>query len=103
MRVTSRRKLEDCFDRVAAYELELDEELAERPMRSLARGDALDFHPDFPRPYFRIERRRAWLLQGVLGNRTIRVTLMGEDHEQQLAELRSLIEQSEGERQWQRS
>jgi hypothetical protein len=105
MRLAGLRQLEDCFDQSLAYELELAEALDEPGMRCLARGDSLDFHPDFPRPYFRIERRRAWVLQGVLGNRTIRVTLLSDQHERRIAELRSLFERDrgEGEEPWQRS
>jgi len=103
MRLTALRELEDCFDRSMAYELELDVALDEAGMRWLAEGDSLDFHPEFPRPYFRIERRRIWLLQGVLGNRTLRVTLLGEERERQLDELKSLIDRGEGEEPWRRS
>jgi hypothetical protein len=103
MRIVQLRQLEDCFDRSMAYELELDETIDEPALRALAAGDSLELHRDFPRPYFRIERRRAWLLQGVLGNRTVRVTLLGEEHEKRLAELRFLIDPGEGEERWQRS
>lgn len=61
-------------------------------MRRMARHARLQFFPDFPRPYFRIDRSRAYVIQGVFDNTSVRVTfspLAGADTEE---ELHSFIE-----------
>jgi hypothetical protein len=61
-------------------------------MRRMACHGRLQFFPDFPRPYFRIDRSRTYVVQGVLGNTSVRVTfspLAPSDAEEQL---RTLIE-----------
>jgi hypothetical protein len=73
-RVVEIRELEDCLEDSKTFEVELEGPIDERLMRRLAEGGRLDFHPEFPRPYFRISRAEAWIVQGVLGNRSMRAT-----------------------------
>lgn len=72
--VTAIRHIEDCLDGGSIREFELDAPLDEPLMQRMADKGTLRYYPDFPRPYFRIERRGAYTIQGVLGNRTLRVT-----------------------------
>jgi hypothetical protein len=73
-KVIAIRHLEDCFDGDFIKEFELDTPLDEPTMKRLALGALLQYYPDFPRPYFRIERRGACTIQGVIGKTTFRVT-----------------------------
>jgi len=92
MRVVGSQVLENCLDRSVVKELQLSEPVGEAVMRRMARHGKLQFFPDFPRPYFRIDRSRAYVVQGVFGNTSVRVTfspLADADAEEQL---RTLIE-----------
>jgi hypothetical protein len=65
-----------------------DEELMQR----MATEARLQYYPHFPRPYFRIERQRCYVIQGVLGNRRFRVTFSPSADEAAEQGLRELIE-----------
>lgn len=72
--VVAIRDLEDCFDGSLVREYEVDEPLSEDAMRGLASGCHLQYFADLPRPYFRIRKPSAWVIQGVLGEPLLRVT-----------------------------
>jgi hypothetical protein len=74
-RVVAVKVLDGCLDSVATREIELDAPLDEATMRHLSTDARLQYFPHFPRPYFRIDKPRGWVLQGVLGDRTFRATL----------------------------
>lgn len=92
-RVVEIRLLENCLDSSAVKEFCLDSPLDETVMRQIARRGKLQYFPDFPRPYFRVDRSRTYVLQGVLGNRSFRVTFSPMAAEDAEEELRSLVEQ----------
>ncbi len=68
------RSLPDCIDGSVVREIAIDVPLNEDIVRQLADGEILDYYPDFPRPYFRIRRHGALVIQGVIGKSTFRVT-----------------------------
>ena len=68
------RHVEDCFDDDFIKEFELDCPLDERLMRRMATEAKLQYFPDFPKPFFRIDKRGAYTIQGVIGKATFRVT-----------------------------
>jgi hypothetical protein len=73
-RVIGVRPVRDCLDGDFIREYELDTPLNESTMRRLAHDATLQYYPDFPRPYFRIDRRGVCVIQGVIGKTTFRVT-----------------------------
>ena len=90
VRVVGSQVLENCLDRSVVKELDLSAPVGEVVMRRLARHGRLQFFPDFPRPYFRLDRSRTYVVQGVFGDTTLRVTfspLAGPDAEEQLCRL----------------
>ncbi len=70
------RLVEDCLDSTAVREVVLLAPLKESLMRRMADKATLKYYPHFPRPYFRIERRRQYVAQGVIGSRSFRVTFL---------------------------
>lgn len=84
--------VENCLDSSKVKEFEIDEPLDEELMNRLAGDAQLKFYPHFPRPYFRIERQRYYVIQGVLGNRVFRVTLSPSAPEGVESELRQKVE-----------
>lgn len=97
-RITAVRHLEDCLDNSVVKEVELTAPVDQALMYVMARAAALDYHPEFPRPYYRITRQSQYVIQGVLGNRTFRVTLSPSRPPNAERELLQLIESgAEGE------
>ena len=68
--------VEDCLDSTSVRQAHLYRPIEETTMYALARDAKLQYFPHFPRPYFRIERRRQWVIQGVIGNDSFRVTFL---------------------------
>lgn len=92
VRVVGSQTLENCLDLSVVREIQVSEPIGEEIMHRLARHGKLQFFPEFPRPYFRIDRSRMYVIQGVFGNKWLRVTfspLADADAEDQL---RTLIE-----------
>jgi hypothetical protein len=79
--------VEDCLDSTAVREVQLHRSVTEELMRRLAEEATLKFYPHFPRPYFRIERRREYVVQGVIGNDSFRVTFLPNRSEGAMEEL----------------
>jgi len=80
-----------CVTSAKAAQLHLDSPLEETDMRALATDASLQYRPDFPRPYFRIHRSREYVLQGVLGSTTLRVTLLPLSNDQTLSHITELL------------
>lgn len=90
VRVVSSQILENCLDRSVVKEIHLSEAVGEAVMRRMARHGKLQFFPNFPRPYFRIDRSQTYVVQGVFGKTSLRVTfspLAAADAEEQLCVL----------------
>lgn len=73
-RVVDRVKLEDCLDSTVVKEFRLSQPLDEPVMHRMATEARLQYFPNFPKPYFRIERRARYVIQGILGKKSFRVT-----------------------------
>jgi len=92
VRVTGSLVLENCLDRSVVKEIQLSEPVGEVVMRRLARQGRLQYFPDFPRPYFRLDRSRTYVVQGVFGNTSVRVTFSSLAEADAEDQLRTLIE-----------
>ena len=67
------RQVEECLDGTTIKEFDLDAPLTEAVMRRIAEDAKLAYYPEFPKPYFRIDRAGAYVAQGVIGTCTLRV------------------------------
>jgi hypothetical protein len=74
VRIVGSQVLENCLDRSVVKEIQLSEPIGEVVMRRMARRGKLQYFPNFPRPYFRIDHSRTYVAQGVFGNTSVRVT-----------------------------
>ncbi len=92
VRVLDVRTLDGCLDSSAAREVVLDRGVTEELMRSIAVGASLQYFPHFPRPYYRITHQGRWVIQGVLGATTFRVTAPTAAHVDLDDALRRLVE-----------
>jgi hypothetical protein len=92
MRAVAFRFVESCLDSTTVKELELDGPIDEASVRRVAEGANLQYYPDFPRPYFRIDRPGAWVAQGVVGASSFRVTFSSRAGPSAEADLVALLE-----------
>lgn len=100
-RVVAIRTLETCLDSTTTLQLDLEGLIDEACMRRLAFEGRLDFHPEFPRPFFRVSRNGWYHLQGILGDQKLRAVIVSSsiDIDVAIAELRTLTEDSSASRQ----
>jgi hypothetical protein len=91
-RVVAMTLIESCLDSSTVKEVEIDQSLDEELMQRMAAEARLQYYPHFPRPYFRIERARCYVIQGVIGNQLLRVTFSPSADDAVEARLRELIE-----------
>ena len=84
--------LENCLDSSTVKEIALDGEIDEALMYSLVEDGTLKYYPHFPRPYFRIERAKKYVIQGIIRNNTLRVTFSPQATEQTESHLRNQID-----------
>ncbi|MBN2526461.1 MAG: hypothetical protein JXR76_08705 [Deltaproteobacteria bacterium] len=93
-RVLSIKLLENCLDSSTVKEVSLDGPIDETLMRRLVEDGTLKYYPHFPRPYFRIERARQYVIQGVINNDSLRVTFSPQATAQTEQHLQTQIDQS---------
>jgi len=91
MIVSKVKQVEDCFDGSFIKEFILSEPSSEDFMRKLSKGCMLDYYPDFPRPFFRIENRGIWVIKGVEGSGSLRVMFSRNASNKDVRELVRLI------------
>jgi len=73
MRVVQVETVEDCFDGSFIKEISLSEAISVEFIKKMGEGNSLEYFPDFPRPFFRIEKKNFYQIKGVLKSRSIRV------------------------------
>ena len=91
-RVVEVRELDDCLESTVVKEIRIDPPLDEGVMNAMGAGARLRFYPNFPKPYFRIERKRGYVIQGVIGKDSFRVTFSPSAGPEVEEELLGLIE-----------
>ncbi len=83
--------LDDCLGSTHTVRVHLDGPLNRRGMERLAAGGVLQFHPQFPKPFFRIDHPAGFIAQGVLGNDHFRITYLKENKPGVLLALREIF------------
>lgn len=68
MELVEIRRLDDCLDGALQFSCRFDGAVTEAMVRALAAGERLDYHPDFPRPFFRIFFASGAQVKGVVGD-----------------------------------
>lgn len=76
MSIRELREVKDCFDADLVREVVFEKPIDERFVKILKTLGKVDYHADFPRPYFRALLPGLCQLQGVVGSVTCRVTAM---------------------------
>lgn len=83
MSVVEVRHIDYCLDGSHVREFVLDAPLARADIVRLVQpGEAFVFLETLPKPFFKIEQPGHYIVKGVQGNRTLRVTLSGVAREQ---------------------
>jgi hypothetical protein len=91
VKVIAIHPLANCFDGSFQKELVLDGPVDSAFIHYLGVFGDLQYFPSFPRPFFRVDDRRRFSLQGIEGNSSIKVTLCRDELEQSLRELTQII------------
>lgn len=73
MRLLAVKMVEDCFDGSVIKEFIFDTPISEPFIKKLGVIGALEYFPEFPRPFFRIEKKDDYQIKGVVQNKTMRV------------------------------
>lgn len=81
MRITAKKKIEDCFDGSSIYIYWFDTRLTAVFIRSLDFLGELEYFPDFPRPFFRLHSKEGLQIKGVEGEDNCRVIFPGKGRE----------------------
>ncbi len=84
--------LENCLDSSVVKEFVVDPPADDQLMHALAEDARLLYYPNFPRPYFRIERERAYVIQGVIDSPSLRVTFSPSAGPQTEEDLKRLVD-----------
>ncbi len=74
MHIVAIKNVDDCFDKELMKEFELSDPITENIMKNMAEEATLKYYPEFPKPYYRIEKGGAYVIQGVIGNPTFKIT-----------------------------
>jgi hypothetical protein len=91
MEVVNVITLEDCFDGSFIKEFHLSEVITEKFVMELGKEHSLEYFPDFPRPFFRIEKENRYQIRGVVDSDTMRVNFSRNCQEKSIFELIQLI------------
>lgn len=92
MKVVRLENLEDCFDGSFIKEFELDEMLSESLVKKLGQGCFFEYFADFPRPFFRIEKKDFYQIKGVVASNKIKVFFYRNCSSKCVADLVSVLE-----------
>ena len=75
MKIIDTKQLEDCFDGSFIKEILFDEIVTKEFIAHLGKNGILEYYPSFARPFYKIEYKEKFILKGVEGNKTARITL----------------------------
>jgi hypothetical protein len=90
MKIVEIKDMEDCFDGSFIKEILLDGPVTREIILFFGNAGELQYFPTFPRPFYRLDGRY-FVLQGIEGSRTIRITLNRKDVNQSLICFKELI------------
>jgi hypothetical protein len=78
MKILRTKHIEDCFDGSAIYEILFDEPMTKAIIDNVSAGGSLQYFPEFPRPFYRIDITDHYLLKGIEGEPMMRIILKGD-------------------------
>lgn len=73
MLVVRVKAVEDCFEGSFIKEFALDGKISKDFIMKLGEGCSLEYFPDFPRPFFRIEKKHQFQIKGVENSNTMQI------------------------------
>lgn len=86
------RSLADCYNGSLIREFDFAEPIGETLIMHLGRDKKLDYFPDLPKPYFRIEAKGKYILRGIRGSTTMRAVLKQPHPEMNLFSLKAALD-----------
>jgi hypothetical protein len=92
MKVNKISDVDDCLDGLIMKKIIFDRPVNLDFIAFLGRFGALEYHPDFARPYFRIDVDRSFVLKGVEGKSEITLILSRENPDKSITHFKNLLE-----------
>ncbi len=75
MHIVNTRTIEDCLDGSTKLEVQLDQPVTEHVIMTLGEHGELEYHPDFPRPYYKIVIPNTFTINGINNTDTLRIVV----------------------------
>ena len=96
MKITAVTNVEDCFDGTSVCEVEFDLPVTREFITRLGGLGEIEYFPDFPRPFYRLEVKSSFSLRGVERATSARMIVVG-DKDLAISRLSSFLsEQQKG-------
>jgi hypothetical protein len=92
MKIIDIKDLEDCFDGSLIKEFLFNEPVSKDFIKYFGKLGKLEYFPDFARPFYRIDRENKFVIKGVEGNKTARITIASRIFQEMLKEIKDWIE-----------
>ncbi|MDJ0828469.1 MAG: hypothetical protein QNI92_01385 [Desulfobacterales bacterium] len=73
MKVIAQKRVEECLDGTIIKEFQLNAAVTKELVHYIGSMGKLDYYGHFPKPFYRITQRGAFILKGVEGNTTFQV------------------------------
>ncbi len=84
--------VDDCLDGLIMKKIDFDQPVDENFIAFMGQFGELEYHPDFARPYFRIDFEKSFILKGVEGNLQITLILSRENPDKSITDFKNLLE-----------
>ena len=84
MKITNRKRVEDCFDGSLVFEYYFEEPWCKNLIMSLSKIGKLHYFGDFPRPFFRMLHKGGLHIKGVEGQNKCRIVFPLQEVEKQM-------------------
>lgn len=73
MRICESKPIQNCFDGSYMKEIVFDKPVNKAFIDYLGLSGELEYFSDFPRPFYRVQRTKGYLLKGIEGNDYLRI------------------------------
>jgi hypothetical protein len=95
MNIMKIKDVEDCFDGSFIKEILFDDILTKEFIHYLGKEGEFDYYSSFAKPYFKIKNSPYYILEGIEGNKTVRIVLYRSNIEMALSHFQDYIKKYE--------
>ncbi|MBD3217913.1 MAG: hypothetical protein GF310_06500 [candidate division Zixibacteria bacterium] len=92
MKIKKISDVDGCLDGLIMKKVGFDQPVDEKFYAFMGQFGELEYHPDFARPYFRVDVEKSFVLKGVEGNSEITLILSRENPDKSITHFKNLLE-----------